>query len=115
MSCIIQRCSEAPLPTMAQERHRPLSGSFKQAMLELAKERGKTLAEVLGPYYRNDREASMAALAIQKEWCLGYLNSVEKEIGECPEFDGTLEAIFDKSSFPPNHVAICYSTSGQFQ
>ena len=115
MACIIQRCSEAPLPTMAQERHRPLSASFKQAMLELAKERGKPLAEVLGPYYRNDMDASKAALAIQKEWCLGYLNSVEKEICEHPEFDGTLEAIFDKSSFPPNHVAICYSTSGQFQ
>ena len=115
MACIIQRCSEAPLLTMAQERHRPLSGSFKQAMLELAKERGKPLAEVLGPYYRNDMDASKAALAIQKEWCLGYLNVVGKEIGERPEFDGTLEAIFDKSSFPPDHVAICYSTSGQFQ
>lgn len=115
MSCIIQRCSEAPLPTMAQDRHRPLPGSFKQAMLELAVERGKTLAEVLGPYHGSDDEAGKAALAIQKEWCLGCLDSVEKEIGEHPEFDGTLEAIFDKSSFPPNHIAICYSTSGQFQ
>ena len=115
MSCIIQRCSEAPRPTMCLYRHWPLDGAFKQAMIELAVERGKTLAEVLGPYYRNDMDASKAALAIQKEWCLGYLNLVEKEIGERPEFDGTLEVIFDKSSFPPNHVAICYSTSGQFQ
>ena len=74
MSCIIQRCSEAPLPTMALDKHRPLDASFKQAMLELAKERGKTLAEVLGPYHRNDDAAGKAALAIQKEWCLGYLN-----------------------------------------
>ena len=112
---MIQRCSVAPLPTMAQERHRPLSGSFKQAMLELAKEPGKPLAEVLGPYYKNHNEASRAALAIQKEWCWVYLSLVEKEIGEHPEFDGTLEVIFDKSSFPPNHVAICYSISGRFQ
>ena len=115
MSCIIQRCSEAPLPTMAWESHRPLSGSFKQEMLKLAAERGKTHAEVLGPYYKNDDAAGKAALDIQKQWCWAYLNKIEKEIWERPEFDGTLEVIFDKSSFPPNHVAICYSTSGQFQ
>ena len=73
MSCMIQTCSAAPLPTMAQERLRPLSGEFKQAMLELAKERGKTLAEVLGPYHRNDDDASKAALAIQKGMVLGVL------------------------------------------
>ena len=115
MSCIIQRCGEAPLPSMALEKHQTFSGSFKQAMLELAAERGKTIAEVLDPYMRNKNSASRIALDIQKEWCLAYLNSIEKEIGERPEFDGTLEVIFDKSSFPPKHVAICYSTSGQFQ
>ena len=115
MACIIQRCSEAPGPAMGLHRHQLLDGAFKQEMIELVVERGKTLAEVLGPYYRNDNDASRAALGIQKEWCWAYLNLVGKEIGERPEFDGTLEAIFDKSSFPPDQVAICYSTSGQFQ
>ena len=51
------QCSEAPLPTMALDRHRPLTGAFKHAMLKLAEERGKTLAEILGPYFRSDDEA----------------------------------------------------------
>ena len=118
MPCIIQRCSEqAPPPTMTPggDRKRLLDGSFKHWVVMQSGQRGKTLAQVLSPYYKNDHETSMAALQIQKEWCWAYLNLVGKEIGERPEFDGTLEAIFDKSSFPPNHVAICYSTSGQFQ
>ena len=118
MPCIIQRCSEqAPPPTMTPggDRKRLLDGSFKNAVVMLAGQRGKTLKEVLCPYYKNDNEASLAALEIQKEWCWAYLNSIQKEICEDPEFDGTLEAIFDKASFPPTHVAICYSTSGQFQ
>ena len=115
MSCIIQRCEEVALPTVSNVNKHILDGTFKNAMLELAAERGKTLQEVLAPYYKNDLEASMAALDIQKEWCWAYLNSIQKDICEDPEFDGTLEAIFDKASFPPTHVAICYSTSGQFQ
>ena len=94
---------------------RKLDDSFKQWVVTESWQRGKTLAQVLSPYYKNDLDAGLAALEIQKEWCWAYLNSIQKEILEDPEFDGTLEAIFDKASFPPTHVAICYSTSGQFQ
>ena len=115
MPCIIQRCREVAALTVTPGGSRNLDGSFKQWAVTESWQRGKTRAQVLSPYYKKEPEAHVAALEIQKEWCWGYLNSIQKEILEHPEFDGTLEAIFDKASFPPTHVAICYSTSGQFQ
>ena len=104
-----------PVAVPGGNRKQALDVAFKQELVTTAQKRGKTLQHVLSPLYSDDRAARMEALQTEKEWCYGYLEMIEKYICADPEFDGTIEALFDKASFPPHQVAICYSISGQFQ